>query len=338
MNYNFRLIIPLYILLFSFATMIKGQEPTLLPIGQDKSVSLRYNPTHKRYYTLRPARLLFIDYEKIWKNDENQKFFRIFRFGVGIGITENFIYPHLTANYNYLFGKNRFFLEFGVGGNFDGSVHLNIGYRLFLGKKFMISMTYQPSTYKLFRFFSGFDDTSPTEFSGFCFGIGYRFHNRWQDVVLNFMYPFTKHISVQTSLFPLSFNRVKEPRPSILLKLAYSIQLGKKQQIEISSGKGILAEGGFLHQIGIGYLIGKRKHFFEIGSNIVFASLRNPNYDYKNSDYKLLQLLLGYRYQFQKLPLFARIAYAPYIRTLNRKREGGLHQNAVLGIGYRFVR
>jgi hypothetical protein len=200
----------------------------------------------------------------------------------------------------------------------------------------MLFMTLQPSTHKLYRFFAGFDDSSPTEFIDFSFGIGYQFSYKWHKKMLSFLSPLTNRLSIQSSLYPFSFEKVKEPRPSLILKLAYLIELSEKQQLEISGGKGLLAEGGFLYQIGISYLIGKEKHFFEVGSNLVFASLRNPNYEYQHDNYRLLQTQIGYRYQFYKEKLFARVAYAPYIRTLDWKMDGGLYHNMVLGVGYRF--
>jgi hypothetical protein len=69
---------------------------------------------------------LVLDYEKVWKSRKHQRLFRTLRLGTGIGITDDFIYPYLTFNYNYLYGINKHFFEFGVGGKFGGSVHLNI--------------------------------------------------------------------------------------------------------------------------------------------------------------------------------------------------------------------
>ena len=107
-------------------------------------------------------------------------------------------------------------------------------------------------------------------------------------------------------------------------------------QIGINGGAGFLSGGSPFYQTGIATIYGKEKHFIEAGVNFIFALLRNYNYEYKYSNYLLVQPQIGYRFLFFKKKFFTRIAYAPYIRTLNWKREGALHQNVVLGVGYNF--
>ncbi len=75
----------------------------------------------------------------------------------------------------------------------------------------------------------------------------------------------------------------------------------------------------------------------------MYALLHNPNLKYessiyyKNSEYVLLQPKIGYRYQFLRNRLYAKIAYAPYLRIYDWKIEDGFHQNIVLGLGFKLA-
>ncbi len=301
--------------------------------GKVHSLSIKFNPTHNIRNDNQNIRLLIVDYEKIRKSKRHHNFFRVLRIGSGIAMADKFNFPIFTVNYDCLYDKNRHFFEFGLGTKIiSASTHINLGYRLLLKNNFHFLFLIQPATFTVYEFFEEGDSEGHNNFVDFSFSLGYKIPQHPFPKVSNSIRIFSNHLSIQSSLYAFSFIKVKEPRPSLLLKLAYLHEIREKQQIEISGGAGLLAEGGNLWQIGISYLIGEGKHLFEVGTNLIYADQVASNYN----NYTIPQIQLGYRYQCQKIPMFARIAYAPYIRTLDWKREGGLHHNMVLGVGYRF--
>ncbi len=191
-------------------------------------------------------------------------------------------------------------------------------------------MQFLPSSF----FLLGFEDSNYWDFG---FGVGYQINQFNSQKVSDAVMFFIHRSSIELEAYLVPFEKDEEsPVPPIMFNFGFVPYRNGNFDFIVNGGAGFLSGGGPFYQAGIAIIYGKKRHFLETGVNFIFALLRNPNYYNKNSQYVLPQLQIGYRYRFLKNRLLARIAYAPYIRVLDWKLEGGLQQNAVLGVGFRF--
>ena len=236
----------------------------------------------------------------------------------------------LTAS--TFFGSGNHFFEIGLGTDFFGMSKVIFGYRTYLWKKLLLKVQFLPTSF----FLVGYEDSNYWDFG---FGVGYQINRFNSQKVSEAVMFFIHRSSIELEAYLVPFEKdERSPVPPLMFNFGFVPYRNGNFDFIVNGGLGVLSGGDFFYQAGLANLYGKDKHFVEAGINFIFALLRNPNYYYQYSQYVLPQLRIGYRYRFYKNRLFARIAYAPYIRVLDWKREGGLHQNAVLGIGYRFGR
>ncbi len=237
---------------------------------------------------------------------------------------KNWNLPTVELAVSAFFGSGNHFFELGLGTDLNGLSKVIIGYRTYLWKKLLLKVQFLPTSY----FLAGFEDN--IDFWDFGFGIGYRFNNKTAEKVVNGFGFFYRRSSLGIEVFPIPIDKYEMfPSPSLFFNYGFTPYSKGKVQLLIRAGVG----SGLMAQTGIAILYGQNRHFLETGVNFIYALLRNPNHEYVQ--YVLPQPQIGYRYQFAKDRLFAKIAYAPYIRILDWKREGGLQQNMVLGLGYR---
>ncbi len=247
-------------------------------------------------------------------------------------LVDNYNETLIAMDFSMLLGNKNHFLELGVG--MDSQVLLNgiIGYRLYIKNNFLLKLQLLPSSYVPIDFLN--DEIH--NYLHINAGIGYQFNQKDSKTISNFFDSTWNRLSLQSSVYPFSYEEMGLISPSLVFDLNISLFTHGNSGFGVYGGFGINTED-ILFQTGISYLYGKGNHFVEANFNLIFIEITEFNDEYSwHDDYRLLQPQLGYRYQCQKLPMFARIAYAPYIRTLDWKREGGLHHNMVLGLGYRF--
>jgi len=243
--------------------------------------------------------------------------------------------PTAELAFSTFFGSKVHFFELGVGMDFEGLAKAFIGYRGYMWKDFFLKAQILRSSYVL----AGWDHI---KFWDFSFGMGYQFNkNTTRHVVngVNFIY----HRSwLGIEVFPAPIDKYDDghpaPAPPVLVNYGFIPYKSDKVQLLLSVGVGSITDGNSVTQTGMAIIYGQNKHFMEAGINFIFSLLRNPNYDYKYSEYVLPQPQIGYRYQFAKNRWFAKAAYAPYIRIYNWKREGGIYQNIVLGFGFKLAK
>ena len=316
------------IFLLSFGTKGITQETSY-------SISLEAPLFYKNYQKHNTWKLYFVNFELLLKSRSD--LYHSFKIGSGIGPLEA-ISSAGAIPLSYSVGKRQrnHFFEVGSGIVLTHPffyLNLKLGYRYYMGSRLIFQFAYTPSVWAGGGFF-GFDGGSYNRtFHGLSIGIGYKFKQFLpKEYRQKIFKPFR---SIQLETHSISYSENARLSASFLIKVEMALFQRKKYAFTFSAGKGLLGAGGGFSYIGIGYLQGTRQHQIETGLNLLFATLLNPSYDWRFDSYKLLQTQLGYRYNFN-LPIFLRIAYAPYIRTLNWKREGGLKHNVVLGVGYRF--
>ena len=259
--------------------------------------------------------------------------------GLGIGLSNNDKTLTGTNNFSMFFGKKHHFVEFSVGYLLAEGFHLQygLGYRLRIANSLVMRVFYNPDF--LYSDFLENDSYKSIISRKIIFSIGYQITQNGTKKTSNAIRYFIHRSYIETKAYLVPFEKdERSPVPPLMFNFGFVPYRNGNFDFIVNGGLGVLSGGIFFYQAGLANLYGKDKHFVEAGINFIFAFLRNPNYYYQYSQYVLPQLRIGYRYRFYKNRLFARIAYAPYIRVLDWKREGGLHQNAVLGIGYRFGR
>ncbi len=322
-------IILLILLFLHLLTLsVKGQRRTY-------AISAETPFFYKNYQKHNSWKLYFIKLELLNKKSEN--YFNSFKLGVGIGPLES-ISSAGAISFSYSRGlliHNHFF-ELGAGLVLTHPflfLNAKVGYRYYF-QRFIFQVAYNPSRWIGGGFFGYDGGPYNKSFHGLNIGIGYKFKQFLpKEYRRKIFKPFR---SIQLETYSFSYSENARLSASILLKIEMALFQRKKTALTFSVGKGLLGSGRGFSFTGIGYLQEIHQHQIEASLNLLFATLLNPNYGWRFDRYKLLQPQLGYRYQCQKIPMFARIAYAPYIRTLDWKREGGLHHNMVLGVGYRF--
>jgi hypothetical protein len=276
-----------------------------------------------------------LSFEKNWSSEKysllnyslNFRFGRVFTVN---NFTPKNIYkePLYGIDFSTLIGTGNNFLELGAGTDDNGLFYAIVGYRLLLGDHFLVKFHLLPSTWYVIESMNSTD--SYTHFLDFGVGVGYQFGKKNSGKITSFFNRF----SFESMLYTISYEKNSELRPSVIFGLDFLLYHYDRHSLSLTGGAGFIAEGPPFFQVGIRHLYGEKSHYFDEGLNITFANLQDAKR--QHNDYKLIQVHLGYRYECQKLPLFARVAYAPYIRTLDWKREGGLKHNMVFGVGYRF--
>ncbi len=298
-----------------------------------------YRPQWESY---KNGSLYQISFEKDWQSSKYKRVNYSINLNYGLYSHKGFnpiasrYHEHLYGiGFSTLVGSRLHFYEFGIGTNSIALWHAIIGYRMYLGGHFIFKANIMPSTYIVADFLNG----NLGEISNYIdlgIGLGYQFSQKDSKTISNFFGSTWNRLSLQSSVYPFSYEEMGLISPSLVFDLGVSLFTHRNSRLGVYGGFGINTED-ILFQTGISYLYGKGNHFVEANFNLIFIEISKFNDEYSwYDDYRLLQPQLGYRYQCQKIPMFARIAYAPYIRTLDWKREGGLHHNMVLGLGYRF--
>ena len=238
--------------------------------------------------------------------------------------------PTAELGISTFFGSGNHFFELGLGTDLSGLSKVIIGYRTYLWKKLLLKVQFLPTSF----FWAGYEDD--ISYWDFGFGIGYRFNDKTSGHVVNGIGFLYRHSYLGLEAMPAPIDKYDDfPAPLVWVNYGFAPFRKGKFQLLLSAGVGSLIEGS-MAQTGISIIYGQNRHFLETGVNFIFTLLRNPNFEY--AEYVLPQFQVGYRYTFAKDRLFARIAYAPYIRMLDWKREGGLQQNMVLGLGFHLAK
>jgi len=287
--------------------------------------------------SIRQMYLLSSEYSNVVGAKQNVQY--AMSFGIGMAMRENTNILVGSNDFSLLFGKKYHKVEFGIGYLIAEGVnlHYNIGYRGRIGNSLIIRILYNPS-FEIGDYLE--DDSGESIISRkISFSLGYQLTQNNTKKVSNTLSFFTHHSSIETQIFFIHFEKkAYSPLPPIMFN--YSLLPIKINEFHFAFnlGAGFMSEGSIFYQTGIAMYYGKRRHFIEGGINIIYAFMGDYNNEYQYSNCRLIQPQLGYRYQPPNSLFFARIAYAPYIRTLKGKFEGGLKHNMVLGVGVRFSR
>jgi hypothetical protein len=276
--------------------------------------------------------MFVLSYEHRFYHKKIPNFYSSAEVGAGIIFSEiekNRFAPMLDYSFGYNY-KNHFF-EVGIGTVFWHSlIHANIGYGILLNKHFMFRAIIKPASYIFKNFFQ--DKSQNFNYTYINFSIGYQLSPAKSKTLKIGFNSFIQRFSVQLSANPFGYKGEYDYKLVKSIGLDFLMFKQGRYQSKITFGIGRHL-GRIFEQVSFSYLYGKKNHFLESNFQIIFARLQDPSFEFAYDDYRLFQPQLGYRYQFN-FPVFIRIAYAPYIRTLDWKREGELHHNMVLGVGY----
>ncbi|NOX47745.1 MAG: hypothetical protein GXO89_12290 [Chlorobi bacterium] len=280
--------------------------------------------------------MYLITSEYSWTSKKLKNLHYAISLGVGTGLSDNDNTLTGSNNYSLFFGKKHHFVEFGVGYLLAEGFHLHygLGYRLYIANSLIVRVLYNPGI--LYSDFLENDSYKSIISRKINFSVGYQLTQNDTKKISDGIRFFIHRSFIETEVFLLPFEKDEgSPVPPIMFNYGFVPYRNGNFDFIVNGGLGVLSGGDFFYQAGISTLYGKDRHFLEAGVNLIFALLQNYNFEYKYSNYVLVQPQIGYRYNF-KFPLYLRLAYSPYIRTLDWKREGGLQQNVVLGVGYRF--
>ncbi len=338
MKSNFRLLL-LTLIVFSFSGKISFSQESRDKTGPQFAMTVQHPlllglsaETNENLY------LYQLNFETNWK-PKNRKYAH-FSFSFIYGRFFNSSNPWdgtqsmFEIDFSMFWGAKNHFFELGAGTDNMGLTKAIIGYRLYLMKSLIVKAQILPTSGFLLSL-SGVEHIP--KYIDFSFGIGYQFNDETAKNVWNGIKFFISRSSIELQAYLVPFEKDEgSPVPPVMFSYGFMPFQSGDFQFGVSGGVGVLSGGGPFYQAGISSLYGKERHFAEAGMNFIFALLRNYNYEYKYSEYVLVQPQIGYRFQFAKERLFAKIAYAPYVRVLDWKREGGLNHNMVLGFGFRF--
>ena len=323
-------------ILFLCVFALKAKNPKELKLKSQSLFHFNYLPFFEDWYRYPEGQHTFtFSYEYRFLHKKLPKFYSSFEIGTGIIInkkSKNRLAP--TLDYSFGYNHKNHFFEVGAGLVLIHTlIHANIGYGILINKNVMLRASIKPASYIFYNFYEGTEYAY--NFTYINFSIGYQLSSKKAEVLKGNFNNFVRRFSVQLSVRPIGYTGDYEYKLVKTMGLDFLIFKKEGHQIQTTLRVGRYL-GFIIKQIGFSYIYGKRKHFLEMNINLLFANLLNPSFEFEYDDYRLFQPQLGYRYQCQKLPIFARIAYAPYVRTLDWKREGGLHHNMVLGVGCRF--